>query len=560
MTIAGYPGPLASQSCSDSRRRTGVPIAFWAIVAVFLGYAACFIYRTSFTIDGERYFSLFDDAMVSMRYARNLAHGLGLVWNPGTQPVEGFTNPLWVAYMAAIHLLPLSPAKTSLIIQLTAAALLTMNLFLVRQMALRVSEGSEPVALGAVLLTASYLPINNWSLQGMEVSVLIVVVGTCMCQVLRTIDDRRFRRSPYVLLGVSTLVRPDMVVPLAGLMLFCVVTDSANRWKHLAWGAAALLFFVALQTAFRLWYFGDILPNTYYLKMTGYPAILRIIRGAFVLARFIWKFNALLFALPFLLVVGQRDRRTSLLLWMLVVQMLYSIYVGGDAWEYWGGSNRFVCIAMPGLFVLLSYALFRTAHVFLAGLQPPATSSLRALLFPALIAVSVVSANSIHGIGAWAEVLLIHTPLHTGNGDENQQDVETALTLRSITTPGAVIAVVRAGTIPYFLDRQSIDLLGKNDPHVARESSRVPASLRGSVQFRPGHTKFDYRYSIERQPPDVIVRLWEHREEVQPYLQRHYTGFSLSGRCVYVLDASTCVFRNRLPGPCPSLEFKPPLD
>jgi hypothetical protein len=545
--------------CSDGKPPPRNLVTFWAAVGVFLVYAACFIYRTSFSIAGERYFSLFDDAMISMRYARNLAHGYGLVWNAGTQPVEGYTNPLWVLYMAAIHLLPLAPSKTSLLIQLTAAVLLAINLFFVREMALSVSNGSRPVALAAILLTASYLPINNWSLQGMEVSVLVLIVSVCVCLALRSIHDGRFRASPYVLLAVSTLVRPDMVVPLGGLVLFHIVTDSANRWRHLAWGVATLVAFVALQTAFRLWYFGDILPNTYYLKMTGYPVILRISRGAFVLAKFIWKFNALLFALPFVL-VARRDRCVMLLLWTLLVQMLYSVYVGGDAWEYWGGSNRYICVAMPGFFVTLSQALFRSAGVLLRTLQPPRRLSLNALVFPALIAFSIVSVNSIYGVEAWAEVLLIRAPLHTGPGDENHREVETALMLRRVTTGEAVIAVTRAGTIPYFSDRQSIDLLGKNDAHVARELSRVPSGLGRYVQFRPGHMKFDYRYSIERQSPDVIVQLWRDREEVRPYLQRYYTPVSLRGTCIYVLDASTRVFRDKLPDPCPSELHPAPLN
>src|SRR5436305_1204757 len=85
--------------------------AFRLIVVGFVVYAGLFIYRTSFVVRGERYFSLFDDAMISMRYARNLAHGYGLVWNPGGERVEGFTNPLWVVYMAAIHVLPLASSK-----------------------------------------------------------------------------------------------------------------------------------------------------------------------------------------------------------------------------------------------------------------------------------------------------------------------------------------------------------------------------------------------------------------------------------------------------------------
>src|SRR5262245_54883150 len=35
-----------------------------------------------------------DDAYISYRFARNLARGLGLVYNPGER-VEGYTNFLW---------------------------------------------------------------------------------------------------------------------------------------------------------------------------------------------------------------------------------------------------------------------------------------------------------------------------------------------------------------------------------------------------------------------------------------------------------------------------------
>src|ERR1700676_1047736 len=60
-----------------------------AIVVSFFIYAAIFIFKSSFIIDGIRYFSLFDDDMISMRYAANLAHGHGLVWNPGGERVLG---------------------------------------------------------------------------------------------------------------------------------------------------------------------------------------------------------------------------------------------------------------------------------------------------------------------------------------------------------------------------------------------------------------------------------------------------------------------------------------
>lgn len=72
---------------------TIVWIAFISIG--FVLWSAGFIYRSSFiTIDGSRSYSLFDDAMISMRYAWNFAHGHGLVWNLG-EYVQGIPICSW---------------------------------------------------------------------------------------------------------------------------------------------------------------------------------------------------------------------------------------------------------------------------------------------------------------------------------------------------------------------------------------------------------------------------------------------------------------------------------
>ena len=75
-------------------------LAVWGIGACFVLWAALFIYRSSvLAFDGNRYFVLFDDSMISMRYGWNLAYGLGLVWNAG-EYVDGYTNPLTTLSMA----------------------------------------------------------------------------------------------------------------------------------------------------------------------------------------------------------------------------------------------------------------------------------------------------------------------------------------------------------------------------------------------------------------------------------------------------------------------------
>src|SRR5689334_20098800 len=77
-----------------------VPRALLILLGLsYAAWAAVFIARSAVATDHGRYYCLFDDAMVSLRYAWNLAHGAGLVWNPGER-VEGITSLSWSLYMS----------------------------------------------------------------------------------------------------------------------------------------------------------------------------------------------------------------------------------------------------------------------------------------------------------------------------------------------------------------------------------------------------------------------------------------------------------------------------
>ncbi|MEJ2139101.1 MAG: hypothetical protein P8Y61_06600, partial [Gammaproteobacteria bacterium] len=45
----------------------------------------------------------FEDAAMLMRYADNLAHGWGIVWNIGEPPLDGATDFLFMLVVALIH-------------------------------------------------------------------------------------------------------------------------------------------------------------------------------------------------------------------------------------------------------------------------------------------------------------------------------------------------------------------------------------------------------------------------------------------------------------------------
>ncbi|HET9905589.1 MAG TPA: hypothetical protein VFQ23_03085, partial [Anaerolineales bacterium] len=148
-------------------------LLFSLILLAYFYYANRYIEATSITVDNEKYYVLFDDAMISMRYAYNLAHGSGLVWNPGER-VEGFTNPLWVGFMALFHLFPIAASKISLYIQWSGALFLGGTLFFIRGLVEQFTDDLLPM-LAAVAFTAFYGPLISWNLLGMEVSILTLI-------------------------------------------------------------------------------------------------------------------------------------------------------------------------------------------------------------------------------------------------------------------------------------------------------------------------------------------------------------------------------------------------
>ena len=248
----------------------------------------------------------------------------------------------------------------------------------------------------AAALTAFYAPLNSFGLLGMEVSLLALVLSAVIWLVLRAED--RFSIWIYALLAVSTLVRFDMAVPYLVIFGVLFFVQKEHRKKHLIWGLGLLLLFLAGQTLARYLYYGALLPNTYYLKVEGWPFTLRILRGLYALVLFVYYSNWVLIFLPFSIFLFRRDWKAALLMLVVLGQIAYSVYVGGDAWENHGGANRYIVIAMPLFFVMFSWSMVELLKRAAGGLTDPrlAEISWRAAFVIALI-FSILNFNALIG-------------------------------------------------------------------------------------------------------------------------------------------------------------------
>ena len=503
-------------------------IGFVLILVAFAFYAYRFIERTSFIVNGERYYALFDDAMISMRYAQNLAEGNGPVWNAGGERVEGYSNPLWVVFMASFHLLGLPVSQISRYVQLAASLILMVNLWVVWHIAKEFCE-HWLLPLLAVFLTAFYFPLNNWSLQGMEVSALVLITSGAVLLAVRALKANTFSYWPYLLLGVGTLFRIDMAAPLGVLTLFMMLLDRGRLRQHLTWGAATGLVFLGSQTLWRLAYYGEWLPNTYYLKVGGATLIGRLTQGLAAFAQFVWTGNWLIMVTPLALLVLRPGRETLFLFAIVAGQMVYSVYVGGDAWEHKGGANRFISIAMPLFFILFTLALERIRSALLEKGQKTGkyVQFGSFAVVAAICFASIFSLNTLLERDSFQKWATIKRPIFVAG---TERYVGMGLAIKNITTPDATIAVVTAGNIPYFAERAAIDLLGKSDKVIARTEPQVQAgNFDFDDDFRPGHNKWDYDYSIGELQPDVVAQLWGDTSAAMPYLEADYVQLEIDG-------------------------------
>lgn len=551
-----------------------------------------FILRTAFPVHGEAYFTLFDDAMISMSYARNLAEGYGLVWNPGER-VEGYSNFLWTLWMAALHQLPVSLSKTSLAVMLSGAALLLALLGVIAATAWNLTGVRRSWAgLFAVFLTGFSFPLVYWTLRGMEVGLLALLTSLGALLAFRLAEEPR----PALLaglglcLGALVLTRDDAITVAAVLAAWAVLASPSRRIRTAAALLAAIVVPKALHLAFRWSFYGDVLPNTYYLKLGGSSLEDRLGRGLLTLGSVSTQHLFPLLAVgAFLLVLLFRQRREpvlrsklSLLAALVLVQCAYSAYVGGDAWEYMRMANRYVAVAVPALALLaglglarlgepggassrafglalglgaLAGGLWNVGEKISEGLASPRDLAWGlgfASLGAALAGLVLLSRQSAEAWGrtdrariAWA---LAVWALVNGkwslqwaleNAHEMPMNVKVArigLLIRDSTDPEARVAVLAAGGTPYFSERPAVDLLGKCDRRIAH--------LPRQIEFLPGHDKEDLDYSLGVLRPDVVAHFWEPR----PAALRAFAayGYERMDNGLYVSRQSTRVRRGAI--------------
>jgi arabinofuranosyltransferase len=424
-----------------------------------------------------------DDAFISLRYARHIVEGSGMVWNVG-EHVQGYSNFLHIIITAMLGSAGIDYVLATRVIGFMAWAGIILALLVYAQ---RDKSILSELHYVPAILAAGASPILIWSLGGLE-TVLFAFLLTWAC--LRVADgfsgEDEISTTIFtgILFALAILTRPDGVVATATAVSFGAF--SAYRSTGFRSLFIMLGVLLAILLPYLLWvqsYYGDVLPNTFYAKADGFT-LQRLLIGFDYVVEFV-------FTPPFLPLAavitgilcwrnGSWTLKHSFLAAVIIAHFLYVIWVGGDHMQ----SFRFV---VPVIGVL-SYLTVLSISGIVVVRQ---SAYLKALPVAAVLLLSLqIFSHKLNPVKMDAAAFVGRS---------------VGLYINQYWPEGSVIALNTAGSTPYFADKNTyIDMLGLNDRHISRRKISQE-DIRLPWQSVPGHSKGDGRYVLDRQPDYIIV-------------------------------------------------------
>ncbi len=423
-----------------------------------------------------------EDAAILLRYSKHLAEGQGIVWNQGEPPVEGATDFLFMAAVAAAHRAGASLEGAAQAMGLTAHAITAVLLFLsIRTL----FGGGRLLAMAPAAFFAAGPGLRHLAAgYGTPLFTLTVAASWLVAvQLVQARPDRLERAS--LAFALSTLVvglaRPEGVFLGGFFLLAALYTRRGVGGRPIV--ACFLGVFLTLGLAYFLWrwhYFGYLLPNPFYKKGAGLLH-LHSLRQSW---HDLWELGLpFLPALPLGLLL-RPARRFSAAALLTVLAFVGLWILVSDETNY---AMRFRAPILP--VVLTAWVPAWQAMVDRARMVmqvPPPMTAAAALLFTAALA-------------GWQHARYPYlAPRRSGL-------YEAALVLRDYAPRNFSLVTTEAGLLPLYSTWPAVDAWGLNDAFIAHRGAVTEEYLE---RYRPEVIVFHAYFSpgVSQEGPRVENR------------------------------------------------------
>jgi arabinofuranosyltransferase len=285
---------------------------------------------------------LCDDAYITFRTVENLISGSGPRWNV-LDRVQSFTHPLWMFLIAGVRAVTgevyYSSIITSLILSL-AAVLVLLRLSLER---LRVA----PLLLVVLLFSRAFIDYSTSGLENPLAHLLVVLFFGLWLRIEQKATDAELLKLG-LLASAILLCRLDLlllIAPALGLAAY-----GRRDRRGLVMALTGFAPFIAWEL-FSLVYYGVLVPNTAYAKLSaGVPMSRYVTQGAVYLrecARFDPVAATAILAGLLSGFLSRKPRQLAIAIGV-ALYLLYIVRIGGDFM-----AGRFITVPLLAALVLL---------------------------------------------------------------------------------------------------------------------------------------------------------------------------------------------------------------
>jgi len=404
----------------------------------------------------------FDDAWITYRYAENWLAGRGLVFDPGSEPVEGYSNPLWLLFSALAMAMGVEPYAATRFLgagsYLVAIAAVGGGLAQ-HARALGPAGAALVPALGCLFLPAGLGAISG---SGLETG----FAGLCLVSLGLSLLLRGRSRWTGLICVVVPLVacatRLDLLIGVIAVSLADLVGERAKRLPDVRRRAlqrwVPLSVLLAAMFGFRWSYYGAWLPNPYWAKGADEWHLVAGASYWWGFLRSAWQVIPLAGLAVFGALSARSWRLRRLCLYSLLCFVGYGLYVakvGGDFMQYRFAWPPYLALSAGGLAGLSELARRQVAPAALLGVAIGSLSALPPVL------------EHEYAMQSLAEM-----------DDYTRLGLEVGPALDEALPAGTRVATTLAGTLSFGSSLHIIDQWGLNDREVAQGES-LPVFQRG---------------------------------------------------------------------------------
>ncbi|MCK5126021.1 MAG: hypothetical protein KAR42_07180 [candidate division Zixibacteria bacterium] len=408
-----------------------------------------------------------DDSFITFRYSKHLGEGNGIVFNAtDIDPVEGYTNFLWMIVMAVPHALGWNPVLFSKIVGFFNFAGCALTLFLYARYKTKDGYFGYLAVLPLLILPSTYFH----TVSGMETllySFMLLLLFSSGYELLTQskLPSRWQIISVPVLILMAGMIRPEGI--LSGSIVLIVLflsTKNHSRKNSLLYSGALLVVPGLVYFIWRVSYFGWLLPNTFYVKY-GQPSdgiewllkSLSSVVGLIAIIILSYAFDK----------KGNKKSHKRFMYYAAFLIMAISPYIMSDLGM--NCMNRFLFHILPVIFLIAAFeirALFTLGNSSKDKIATSKGLMLVVILFSLLPLLHKDKTQVAH-------MTLYESHLQNAH-------IELAKTLKSSSVPQKLrtLAVGDAGAIPYYSEWQSYDFVGLNDEFTAHNPTKKTAYLK----------------------------------------------------------------------------------